>query len=185
MRKRATRERLRSFTHHNLDAHEAGRARSRSPDSKRREPLEACSGDEAEDGAPLLHPYPPTKRVDSPVRAEKRTDQPPPNSGASRRQLSSAPGTHHQRPPPRSTGHHRRHLSSPRLKESHPQISRDRSAVAAPLDLASAAARAQRALDDANQTIARRRQFDKDIEQVKIAARGVSLVAKRAQQALD
>ena len=39
-------------------------------------------------------------------------------------------------------------------------------------------------LDDANQTIARRRRFDEDIEQAKTAAREASLVAKRAQQAL-
>ena len=87
-------------------------------------------------------------------------------------------------PPPRSTGHHRRHLGSPRPTERHPQSSRDRGAHAAPWDLAYAAARAQRALDDANQTIARRRRFDEDIEQAKTAAREASLVAKRAQQAL-
>ena len=87
-------------------------------------------------------------------------------------------------PPPRSTGHHRRHLASPRLTERHPQSSRDRGAHAAPLDLAYAAARAQRALDDTNQTIARRHRFDEDIEQAKTAVREASLVVKRAQQAL-
>ena len=65
---------------------------------------------------------------------------------------------------------------------------RDLGAHAGPLDLAHAAARAQRALDDANQMIlrreARRRRFDGDIEQAKTAAREASLVAKRAQQAL-
>ena len=86
--------------------------------------------------------------------------------------------------PPRSTGLHRRHLGSPRLTERHPQSSRDRGVHAGPLDLAYAAARAQRALDDANQTIARRRRFDEDIEQTKTAAREAFLVAKRAQQAL-
>ena len=52
------------------------------------------------------------------------------------------------------------------------------------MDMAYAAARAQRALDDANQTIARRPRFDEDIELAKTAAREASLVAKRAQQAL-
>ena len=74
------------------------------------------------------------------------------------------------------------------LTERHPQRSRGRGANAGPLDLAYAAARAQRALDDANQTIlrreARRRWFDEDIEQAKTAAREASLVVKRAQQAL-
>ena len=130
------------------------------------EPPEAGSGDETEDGAPLLHPFPPPKRVDSPVCAEK-TDQPPADSGASRRQLSPALRERHQLPPPRSTGHHRRHLGSPRSTERHPQSSRDRGGHA-----------------DANQTIARRRRFDEDIEQAKTAAREASLVAKRAQQAL-
>ena len=54
--------------------------------------------------------------------------------------------------------------------------------------MAYAAARAQRALDDANQTIlrrgARRRRFDEDIKQAKTAAREASLVVERAQQAL-
>ena len=144
----------------------------------------AGSSDETEEEPPYYHPGPPTKRVDSPVLAENKTDQPPPDSGASRRQLSPAPGERYQLPPPRSTGHHRRHLGSPRSTERRPQSSRDRGAHAAPLDLAYAAARAQRALDDVNQTIARRRRFDEDIEQAKTAARESSLVAKRAQQAL-
>ena len=148
MRKRATRGKLRSSTHPNLDAHETGRARSRSRDSRRGEPPEAGSSDATEDGAPYLHPDPPTKRVDSPVRVKKKTDQPPPDSGASRRQLSPAPGERHQLPPPCPT-------------ERHPQSSRDRGVHAAPLDLAYAAARAQRALDDVNQTIARRRRLTK------------------------
>ena len=91
-------------------------------------------------------------------------------------------------PPPRSTGHHPRHLGSPRSTERHSQSSRDRGAHAGPLDLAYAAARAQRALDDANQKIlrreARRRRFDGDIEQAKTAAREASLVVEREQQAL-
>ena len=145
---------------------------------------EAGSSDEAEDGAPYLHPGPPTIRVDSPVRAEKKTDESPPDSGASRRQLSPAPGERHQLPPRRSTGHHRRHQGSPRSTERHPQCSRNRGVHPAPLDMAYAAARAQGALDDANQTRARRRRFGEDIEQAKTAAREASLVAKRAQQAL-
>ena len=100
VRKRATRGRLRSSTHSNLDAHETGRARSRSGDSRRGEPPENGSGDETEDAAPYLHPDPPTKRVDSPIRTEKKTDQPPPDSGESRRLLSLAPREHHQLPPP-------------------------------------------------------------------------------------
>ena len=87
-------------------------------------------------------------------------------------------------PPPRSTGHHRRHLGSPHLTERHPQSLRDRGAHAAPLNLAYAAARAQQALDDANQTIARRCRCDEYIEQAKTAARKESVVAMRAQQAL-
>ena len=159
------------------------RARSRSRDSRRGGPPEAGSSDETEYGAPYLHPDPPTKRVDSPARAEKKTDQPLPNSGASRRQLSPAPGEPPAAPPLRSTGHHRRHLGSPRSTERHPQSSRDRGAHARPLDLAYAAARAQRALEHANQTIARRRLFDEDIEQAKTNAREASLVAKRAPRA--
>ena len=58
----------------NLDAHETGRARSRSRDSRRGEPPEAGSDDETEDGAPYLHPDPPTKRFELPVRAETKTD---------------------------------------------------------------------------------------------------------------
>ena len=134
--------RLRSSTHPNLDAHETGKARSKSRDSKRGEPPEAGSGDETEYGAPYLHPDSRTNRVDSPVLAEKKTDQSPPDSGAPRRQLSPAPGERQQLPPPRSTGHHRRHLGSPRSTERHRQSSRDRGAHAAPLDLAHAAARA-------------------------------------------
>ena len=185
VRTRVNRVKLRYSTCPNLDAHETGRARSRSRDSRRGEPPEAGSSDETEDGAPYLHPDPPTKRIDSPVRAEKKTDQPPPDSGASRRQLSPAPGERHRLPPPpRSTGHHRRHLGSPRSTERHSQSSWDRGAHAPALDLAHAAARAQQALDDANQTIARRRRFDEDMEQAKTAAREASLVANRAQQAL-
>ena len=86
-------------------------------------------------------------------------------------------------PPRCSTGHHRRHLGSPRSTERHPQSFRNRGDHAGPLDLVYAAARAQRALDDANQTITRRRQFDEDVDQAKTAAREASLVAKRVQQA--
>ena len=99
VRKWATRGRLRPSTDPTLEAHETGRARSRSRDSRRGEPPEAGSGDETEDGAPYLHPDLPIKRVDSPVRAEMKTDQPPPDSGASRRQLSPAPWERHQLPP--------------------------------------------------------------------------------------
>ena len=170
------------------DAHETARARSRSRDSRRGESPEAGSGDETEDGAPYLHPDPPTKRVDSPVRAEKRMDQPPLDSGAPRRQLSPAPGERHQLPPRALDRAPPLHLGSPRSNERHPQSSRDRGAYAGPLDLAYAAARAQRALDDANQKIirreARRRRFDGDIEQAKTAAQEAPVVVERAQQAL-
>ena len=91
-------------------------------------------------------------------------------------------------PPPRSTGDHRRPLGSPRSTERLHQSSRDRGTHAGPVDLAYAVARAQRALDDANQKVlrreARRRRFDGDIEQAKTAAREGSLVVKRAQQTL-
>ena len=184
VRKRATRGRLRSSTPPNLDAHETGRARSRCRDSRRGEPREAGSGDETEDGAPYLHPFPPTKRVDSPVRAEKKTDQPHRTRGRLDASSRQPRGSATSCPPPRSIGHHRGRLGSPRSTERHPQSTRDRGAHATPLDLACAAAGAQRALDDANQTIARRRRFDEDIEQAKTAAREASLVAKRAQQAL-
>ena len=87
-----------------------------------------------------------------------------------------------------STGHHRSHLGSLRSAERHPQGSLDLGAHAGPLDLAYAAARAQRVLDNANQMIlrreARRRRFDEDIEQAKTAAREASLVVEMAQQAL-
>ena len=111
------------------------------------------------------------RRRINPHRTRVRLD------GSSRQPRASATSC----PPPRSTGHHRRH---PRSTERHPQSFRDRGAHAVLLDLAYAAARAQRALDDANQTIARRRRFDEDIEQAKTAAREAPLVAKRAQQAL-
>ena len=88
--------------------------------SRRGEPQQAGSGDETEDGPSYHHPDPPTKRVDRPVRAENKTDQPLPDSGASRRQLSSAPGESQQLPPPRSTGHYRRPLGSPRSAQRHP-----------------------------------------------------------------
>ena len=184
VRKRATRGRLRSLTHPNLDAHETGRARSRCRDSRRGQPSVAGSGDETEDGVPYLQPFPPTKRVDSPVHAEKKTDQPPPDSGAFRRQLSPAPGERHQLPPPRSTGHRLCHLGSSRSTQRHPQSSQDRGSHAAPFNFSYAAAQAQRTLDDANQTLPRRRRFDEDIEQAKTAAQEASLAAKRAQQAL-
>ena len=129
------------------------------------EPPEACSGDETEDEAPYLHPDPPTKKVDSPARAENNTDQPPRTRGrldaSSRQPWGSATSCS----APRSTGHHRRHLGSPRSTERHPQSSRDRGAHAGPLYLACAAPRAQRVPDDAKQTIARGRPFDEDIEQ--------------------
>ena len=95
MRKRATRGRRRSYTHPNLDAHETGRARSRSRDSRRGEPPEAVSGDETEYGAPYLHPFPLTKRVDSPIRAGKKTDQPTPDSGAYRRRGGGSRTAHY------------------------------------------------------------------------------------------
>ena len=72
VRTRATRGRLRSSTRPNLDAHETGRAHSRSRDSRRGEPREAGSGDETEDGAPYHHPDPPTKRVDSRLAQKRR-----------------------------------------------------------------------------------------------------------------
>ena len=136
VRKPATPGRLRSSTCPNLDAHDTGTTRSRSRDSRRGEEPKAGSSDETEDGAPYVHPEPPTKRVDSPVRAERKTDQPAPDSGASRRQLSLDPGERHQLPAPRSTGHHRRHLGSPQSTERHHESSRDRGTHTAPLDLA-------------------------------------------------
>ena len=142
--KRATRGRLRSFTHPNLDAHKTGRTRSRSRDSRRGEPPEAGSGVKTEGGAAYLHPDPPTKRVDSPVCDEKKTDQPSPDPGCLDASSRQPRGSATSCPPPRSTGHHRRHLGSPRSTERHPQSSRDRRAHAAPLNLAYAAARPRR-----------------------------------------
>ena len=69
--------RLRSST---LDDRETGTARSRSRDSRRREP----SDEEPEDGPPDHHTDPPTHRNNSPIRAEKEADQPPLDSGAPR-----------------------------------------------------------------------------------------------------
>ena len=89
VRTRATRGRLRSSTRPNLDAHETGRAHSRSRDSRREEPREAGSGDETEDGAPYHHPDPPIKRVDSRLAQKRRRTNLLPDSGASRRQLST------------------------------------------------------------------------------------------------
>ena len=163
--KRPTHGRLRSSTRPNLDAHEIGRARSRSRDSRHAEPPEAGSGDDTEDVAPHHYSDSSTKTVDSP-----------------------APEERHQLTPPRSPGHHHRHLGSPRTTECDPQSSGDRCAHACPLDYANTAARIQRVLDDGNQIIlgheARRRRFDQHIEQAKTPAREASLVVKRAQQAL-
>ena len=79
-------------------------------------------------------------------------------------------------------------MGSLRSTEHHPQGSRDLNAHAGPLDLAYLAARAQRALDDANPMIlrreARQHRFDADIEQAKTAAREASLVVERVQQTL-
>ena len=94
--------------------------------------------------------------VDSPVRKEKAA-QPPPCSGASRRQLSPVPRERHQLASPRSIEHHCRHLGSPRSTEHHPQSSRDRSIHADTRSaLASEVARAKRAFEVAKATILRR-----------------------------
>ena len=117
----------------------------------------------------------------------KKADQLPPDSGASRRQLSPVPGERHQLASPRSTGHHLRLLGSLRSAERHTQSSRNQSAHAGLLKLAHAAARAQGALDDANQILRREARLlwlDEDIEQAKTAAREASQVVKRVQQAL-
>ena len=149
--------------------------------------MEAGSGDEAEDGPQYHHPDPPTQRVASPVRAENKTDQPPPDSGASRRQLSPAPGKPHQLPPPA--------LDSARppppwlsaLGRAPPPRLPGPGRLCRPLERGYSAALAQRALDDANQVTlrrgARRRRFDEDIEQAMTAGREASLVVERAQQA--
>ena len=185
VRKRATRGRLRSSTHPNLDAHEPGRARSRSRDSRRGEPPVAGSGDETENGAPYLHPFPPTKRVDSPVRADKKTDQPPPDSGASRRQLSPGPGEHHQLPPPALYRAPPPPPGLSALDRPPPQELPGPGRPCRPLGLdihggAGPAGARRRQPDDTTPTY----RFDEDIEQAKPTARETSLVAKRAQQAL-
>ena len=185
MRKRAIRGRLSSSTRPNLDAHETGRAHPRSSDPRRGEPQEAGSGDETEDGRPCHHqPRGSTRRFAQRRRCTNIRRTRGHLDASSRQPRGSATSC----PPPRSTGHHRRHLSSPCSAERHLRSSRDLGAHAGPLDLAYAAARAQRALDDANQTIlrrnARRRRFDEYIEQAKTAAREASLVVKRAQQGL-
>ena len=51
----------------------------------------------------------------------RNRDHPPPGSGASRHQLSPAPGERLQLVSPSSTEHHRRHLDSPRSTEHHPR----------------------------------------------------------------
>ena len=99
LRKRSIRGRVRSFTRPNRDAHETGRARSRSRDSRQGEPPEAGFGNETGDGAPYHHPDPSTKTVESPVREEKKTDQSPPDSRVYQRQISPAPDKRHQLPP--------------------------------------------------------------------------------------
>ena len=173
MRKRATRGRLRSSTHPNLNAHEEGRARSRSRDSRRAESPEAGSGDETEDEPPYT---------------TTRTHQPRGSTGpfvqrTRRTNLHRTRGSLDASCPPLSTCHHR-HLGFPRSAERHLQGSRDLGAHAGPLGLACAAARAQRALDGGSQVIARRRRFDEDIECAKTTAQEASLVSKRSQQAL-
>ena len=107
----ATLGRLRSSTRLTLDVHETGRVRSRSRNSRRGELPEAGCGDETDNAPPCHHPDAPTRMVDSPVRSEKKTDQPLPVSAASRRQPSPASGESHQltapvldRAPPPPTG---------------------------------------------------------------------------------
>ena len=105
------------------------------------------------------------RRRTNPHRTRGRLDA---SSRQPRGSATSCPPPALDRAPPPPPG-------SPRSTERHPQSSRDRGAHAAPLELAYAAARAQRALDDANRTIARRRRFDGDIEQAKTAARESSV----------
>ena len=112
--------RLRSSTRPKLDDRETGRARSRSRDLRMGEPPEGRSGGEPENGPSGHHPGSPTKRINSPVRAAEKANQPPPGSGRSRRQFSPAPREPHQLASPRSTEDHRRHIGYPRLTERHP-----------------------------------------------------------------
>ena len=115
-------DRLRSSTRPNLDYRETGTARSRSSDSRRWGTFGGGFCGRARGRATRPPPGLITSHWnDLPVRAEKEADQPPPESGASRRQLSPAPGKRHQLASPRPTGHHRRHLGSTRSTECHPQ----------------------------------------------------------------
>ena len=181
----ATRRRLRSSTRPNLDAHETGRARSSSRYSRQGGSPVAGSGDDTEDTPPFYHPGPSTQTVDAPVRPENKTDQPRPDWGRLDASARHPQGSATSCPPPLSTGHHRRHLGSPRSAERHLYGCRDLGAHHDPFDLAYAAARTQRAPDHANQLyLLYEARFDGDIEQAKTAAREVSLVVKRARQAL-
>ena len=120
---------LRATTRPNQDSHESGntcsrsrsRSRSISHDTRRGEPSKEDSRDETEDEQLDRHQDPPTKRVDSPIRAAREEDQSPPGSGVSRPQLSPATGERHQLASPRSTKHRRpcRRLCSPRSTERH------------------------------------------------------------------
>ena len=116
-----------------------------------------------------------TDRVDSPICKEE-AEQPPPGSGASRRQLSPAPWERLQ-------------LASPRSTEHHPQSSRDRSTHADTRSaLASEVARAKRAYEAAQATAlrrkARRQRHKEGIELSKDAAREASRLVGRAQRSL-
>lgn len=130
---------------------------------------------------PIMPPPRPTSQEGRlAVRAEKESNQPPPDTGVPRRQLSPTTGKRHQLAFSRSTGHHRQHLGSPRSVKCHLQSSPGRDAHASYMNLAYEAAPAHRlsGVKDADvgfTTISSRR---------RPLAREAFLVLKRAQQSL-
>ena len=92
---------------------------------------------------------PPGPRVDLLVRVENKTGQPPPDIGASRRQLSAVPGERRQLPSPCARQGTTAATWALRTQQS-PATRSDRVAHVGPLDVTYAATRTQRPLDGAN-----------------------------------
>ena len=171
-----------------MAAHKTGRARSKYRDSRLGESPETGSVDETEDGPQYHDPYQPTHRVDSPVRAKNKWTNHHRTWGRLDVRSRQPRGSGSSCPPPLSTGHSPPPSGLSTVGRAHGQGFLDLTAHSGPLDLAYEVARAQRAPNDANQMIlrrkARRRRFDEDIEHAKTAAREGFLVVERAEQVL-
>ena len=153
--KRATLGRLRSSTRPNLNAHVTGRAPLRSRDSRRGASPDVSPGDGTDDGPPYHHPDPQPRG--STRRLAHRTRRTNLHRTRGRLDASSCQPRESATscPTSLSTGLHRCCLGSPPSAKRRSQAPRNLGAHAGPSDLADAAVRAQRALDDTNQMILR------------------------------